>query len=101
MVLMRLMKNIDMSLLYKSHQIARLVSYLINYFSKWMFTVSQENATKFGTKNDILHIFYIIKLLKWHIIVDSCIILFNLNCIMQLKQFYNRATKVSSRKKCY
>ena len=26
---------------------------------------------------------------------------FNLNCIMQLKQFYNVATKVSSRKKCY
>ena len=26
---------------------------------------------------------------------------FNLNCIMQLKQFYNIATKVSSRKKCY
>ena len=35
------------------------------------------------------------------IIVDSCIISFNLNCIMQLKQFYNIATKVSSRKKCY
>ena len=30
--------------------------------------------------------------------VDSCIILFNLNIIMQLKQFYNIATKVSSRK---
>ena len=25
----------------------------------------------------------------------------NLNCIMQLKQFYNTATKVSSRRKCY
>ena len=25
--------------LYKSHQIARLVSHLINQFSKWMFTV--------------------------------------------------------------
>ena len=35
------------------------------------------------------------------IIEDSCIITFNLNCIMQLKQFYNIATKVSSRKKCY
>ena len=33
------MQNIDMCLLYKSHQIARLVSYLINDFSKWMFTV--------------------------------------------------------------
>ena len=32
-------------LLYKSHQIARLVSHLINHFSKWMFTVWQENAT--------------------------------------------------------
>ena len=36
-----------------------------------------------------------------YIMVDSCIISFNLNCIMQLKQFYNIATKVSSRKKCY
>ena len=50
MELMCLMQNIDMSLLYKSHQIARLVSHLINQFSKWMFTVSQENATKFVTK---------------------------------------------------
>ena len=39
MVLMCLMQNIDMCLLYKSHQIARLVSHLINYFSKWMFTM--------------------------------------------------------------
>ena len=35
------------------------------------------------------------------IILDSYIITFNLNRIMQLKQFYNIATKVSSRKKCY
>ena len=39
MVFICLMQNIDMFLLYKSHQIARLVSYLINHFSKWMFTV--------------------------------------------------------------
>ena len=51
------MQNIDMCLLYKSHQIARLVSHLINHFSKWMFTVQQENAIKFGSKNEILHIF--------------------------------------------
>ena len=36
-----------------------------------------------------------------YIIVDSCIISFNLNCIMQLKQFCNIATEVSSRKKGY
>ena len=36
--------------MYKSHQIARLESHLINYFTKWIFTVQQENATKFGTK---------------------------------------------------
>ena len=36
-----------------------------------------------------------------YIIVDSCIISLNLNCILQLKQFYNIATKVSCRKKCY
>ena len=57
MVLICLMQNIDMYLLYKSHQIARLVLHLINHFSKWMFTVYQENATKFGTKNEISHIF--------------------------------------------
>ena len=36
-----------------------------------------------------------------YIRLDSRIISFNLKCIMQLKQFYNIATKVSSRKKCY
>ena len=36
-----------------------------------------------------------------YILVDLCIISFNLNCIMQLKQFYNIATKVGSRKMCY
>ena len=51
------MQNMDMCLLYKYHQIARLVSYLINHFSKWMFTVYHKNATKFGSKNEILHIF--------------------------------------------
>ena len=30
--------------------------------------------------------------------MDLCILSFNLNCIMQLKQFYNTATKVCSRK---
>ena len=39
MILICLMQNIDMYLLYKSHQIARLVSHLINYISKWMFTM--------------------------------------------------------------
>ena len=39
MVLICLMQNIVMCLLYKSHQIARLVSHLINHLSKWMFTV--------------------------------------------------------------
>ena len=57
MVLICLMQNIDMFLLHKSHQISRLVSHLINPFSKWMFTVERKNATKFGSKNEILHIF--------------------------------------------
>ena len=47
--------------MYKSHQIARLVSHLINHFSKWMFTVQQENAIKFGSKNEFLQLFYISK----------------------------------------
>ena len=39
MILMWLMQNMDMCLLYKSHQIARLVSHLNNYLTKLMFTV--------------------------------------------------------------
>ena len=102
MLLIRLMQNIDMCLLYKSLQIARLVSHLINNFSKWMCTVRHKNATKFGSKNEILHIFLYHQMTCFgYIIVDSCISSFNLNCIMQLKQFYNIATKVSSRKRSY
>ena len=33
--------------------------------------------------------------------MDLCIVSLNMNCIMQLKQFYDIGTKVSSRKKCY
>ena len=57
MVHICLMQNIDMCFLYKFHQIARLVSRLINHFSKWMFTVQHESATTFGSKNEILHVF--------------------------------------------
>ena len=60
------MQNIDMCLLYKSHQIARLVSHLINHFSQWLFTVEQENATKFGSKNEIFtHLFISLSDLLW------------------------------------
>ena len=57
------------------------------------------NATKFGTKNEISHKIiyhymtsycYIIM-----IIVDSCIISFHLDSIMQLKKSYYIATNVS------
>ena len=70
-----LMQIIAMCLLYKSHQIARLVSHLINNFSKRMFTVKQENATKFGCKNEILKIFLYHKVASYrYIIVDLCMI---------------------------
>ena len=36
--------------LYKSYLIARLVTHLIDNFSKWMFTVWKWNALKFGSK---------------------------------------------------
>ena len=102
MVFICLMQSTIMCLLYKSHQIARLVSHTINHFSTWIFTVQQENATKFGSTNCILHIFLCHLVTSYgYIIVNSCIIWFNLNCIMQFKQFYSIATKVSSRKKCY
>ena len=60
------------------------------------------NATKFGSKNEILHTIiycymtsygYIIML-----IVDSCMIWFHFGCIMQLKKSYHIATNVCSRK---
>ena len=38
-VLICVMQNIDMCLLYNAHQIARLVSHLINHFSTSVFTV--------------------------------------------------------------
>ena len=67
-----------------------------------MFTVKQEDATKFGSKNEIIQIFlYHLVASYGYIIVDLSKISFNLNGIMQLKQFYNIATKVSGRKKCY
>ena len=91
-----------MCLLYKYHQIACLVSHLINHFSKWMFTVEQEYASKCGSKNEILQIFLYHQATSYgYIIVDSCIMSFNLNCIMQLRQLYDLTTKVSCRKKCY
>ena len=52
----KMVQNIDICFFYKYHQIARYVSHLINHFSKWMFTVYHKNATKFGSKNEILRI---------------------------------------------
>ena len=61
------------------------------------------NATKFGSNNQILHAMiyhymtsygYIIM-----IIVDSCMIWFHFDCIMQLKKSYHIATNVYSRKR--
>ena len=50
-----------------------------------MFTVNQENATKFGSNNDILQtLLYHSVASDGYIIVDLCIISLNLNCIMQL-----------------
>ena len=60
-----LMQNIDMCLLYKSNQTARLASHLINNFSNWIITVQQENATKFGSKNEILHTFISLSSFLW------------------------------------
>ena len=42
MELICLKQNIDMCLLYKSHQIARLVSHLINHFSKWILPCNKK-----------------------------------------------------------
>ena len=53
----------------------------------------------FVAKNEILHIFLYRLVASYVYIIDySCIISFNLNRVMELKQFYNIATKVRSRK---
>ena len=60
-VLICLMQNIDMCLLYKYHQIARLVSHLINHFSKWMFTVYHKMLLNSVAKMKFYTSSYIIK----------------------------------------
>ena len=50
MALMCLMQNIYIRLFHKFHQIACLLSRPINSFSKWLFTMQQENVTTFGAK---------------------------------------------------
>ena len=101
MVLMCMMQNIDICLFCKSHLITRLVSHLINDFSKWMFIVLHEILlnlvpkvkfyTFFISSRDFLRLNYNGFRHNFN----------NLNCIMPLKQFYTISTKVSSRKKCY
>ena len=66
------------------------------------FSFCKINATKFGTKNEISHkiIYQYITSYGYiiMIIVDSCIIWFHLDCIMELKKSYYIATNGSSRK---
>ena len=60
------------------------------------------NATKFGSKNLILHTIIYHYMTSYDyiimIIVDACIIWFHFDCIMQLKKSYHIATNVCSRK---
>ena len=62
----------------------------------------QINATKFGSKNYFLHTFIYHYMIYYGyiimIIVDSCMIWFHFDCIMQLKKSYHIATNVCSRK---
>ena len=66
------------------------------------FSFCKINATTFGAKNEISHkiIYHYMTSYDYvvMIIVDSCIIWFHLDCIMQLKKSYYIATNVSSRK---
>ena len=66
------------------------------------FSFCKINATKFGTLNEITHkiIYHYMTSYGYIImvIVDSCIISFRLDCIMQLKKSYYIATNVSSSK---
>ena len=77
-------------------------------FNKWqlknqaLFSFCEINATKFGSKNKILHtIIYHYRTSYGYIImiiVDSCMISFHVDCIMQLKKSYHIATNSCSRK---
>ena len=79
-VLMCLRQSIDMCLLYKSHQIARVVSHPLIIFSTKEFLEC--------TKKMLLNLVPKMKFFTF----------FLHNCIMQLKQFYDIATKVTSKK---
>ena len=60
------------------------------------------NATKFGSKNYFSHIIIYHYMISYGyiimVIVDSCMILFYFDCIMQLKKLHHIATNVCSRK---
>ena len=45
----------------KCRYVELLVSHLFDYFSKWLFTLQQENYTTFAAKNEFFYFFYIIK----------------------------------------
>ena len=66
------------------------------FFSSW-----EINASKFGSKNEISYKIIYHQMTSYGylfmILVDSCIIWFHLDCIMQLKESYYIATNVSSR----
>ena len=60
------------------------------------------NATKFGSKNCILHIIIYHSMTSYGYIimtlVNSCMIWFHCDCIMQMKKSFHIATNVCSRK---
>ena len=60
------------------------------------------NATKFGSENETLHTIIYHHMTSYGymimIIVDSCMIWFNFDCIMHLKKLYHIVTNVCSRK---
>ena len=66
------------------------------------FSFCEINATKFGSKNEILHTIVYHYMTSYSyiimIIVDSCMNWFHFDCIMQLKKSYPIATNVCSRK---
>ena len=99
--------------LYKKHISIFCIKHMSTIFctlqvNKWQwkeqmfFSFSKINANKFGIKNEISHkiIYHYMTSYGYiiTIIVDSCIIWFHLDCIMQLKKSYYIAINVSSRK---
>ena len=102
MVLIYLMQNIICVCCIHFIQLHDWYHTLLITFPNECLPCNKKMLLNLVAKNEILHIFLYHEVTSCgYMIVDTCMIPLNLNFIMQLKQFYNIATTVSSNKMCY